>query len=223
MKARCWPSIAPMAMKALVLVLCAVFLFLTCLHFRSELSRLRNLIRTPVLRHLVYRPVLRSRFLVNWSRADILTQLAYLGLTIFCLYFRCRNLSSAGLRAANLSLIHMVLLFASPHLDPLSNTLGLRWRPVRRLHASVGVMASILLILHLVCIQVDSRPFPLDKPENKWGLVVSCSNTEPDLALTLHTNRLSCRQRRHWVHLLSFLSRSSRRSGTSCFCASIRA
>ena len=168
------------------LAICAAFLLLTCLHFRSELGRLWSLIRIPVLKHLVYRPVLRSRFLRDWSRADILAQLAYMGLTIFCLYFKCRNLSSAGLRAANLSLIHMVLLFASPHLDPLSNTLGLRWRPVRRLHASVGVMASILLVLHLVCSQVDSRPFPLDAPENKWGLVVSSSHTEPDLALAVY-------------------------------------
>ena len=67
----------------------------------------------------------------------------------------------------------MVLLFASPSLDAVSNALGLRWRPVRRLHATVAVMASLLLVFHVICIQVDRRPFPLEKPENLWGLVVS--------------------------------------------------
>ncbi|KAM4063629.1 ferric reductase like transmembrane component domain-containing protein [Hirsutella rhossiliensis] len=133
------------------LALCAALLFIACVHFRSELSKVRDLIRVPVLKHLVYRPALGSRILVDWSRADILTRLVYLTATIFCLCFNSHDIASAGLRAANLSLIHMVLLFASPHLDSLSNALGLRWR------------------------SVDRHPFPLDKPENLWGLVSSSS------------------------------------------------
>ncbi|POR31235.1 Uncharacterized protein TPAR_08558 [Tolypocladium paradoxum] len=69
---------------------------------------------------------------------------------------KSRDLASAGLRAANLSLIHMVLLFASPSLDSLSNALGLNWRPVRRLNASVGVMASLLLVHFFSCLSHSS-------------------------------------------------------------------
>ncbi|UNI15347.1 hypothetical protein JDV02_001887 [Purpureocillium takamizusanense] len=143
-------DISSHVLVAYSLAICAVAFLLACIHFRSELKHFRNLVRVPVLKYLVYRPAFGQRILIDWSRADVLALLAYLGVTIFCVYFKSSDLAAAGLRAASLSLIHMVLLFASPSLDAVSNALGLRWRPVRRLHATVAVMASLLLVFHVI-------------------------------------------------------------------------
>lgn len=158
---------------AYAISLCFVFLALILYRFRSEISRFKNFIRIPLLSHLVYRPVIRTKRIRHWSRADILALTAWLGVIGFCLAFKSGDVGSAGLRAAHMSILHMIPLYAAPHLDPVSDLLGLRWRQGGRLHASFGLMASSLLTFHLIVIQSTSQPFPLHKPQNIWAVIVS--------------------------------------------------
>ncbi|KJZ70774.1 hypothetical protein HIM_09824 [Hirsutella minnesotensis 3608] len=170
---------APLEIRPIViysLVFCVIVLALFFYHFRSNLSALGASLRVPILKHLVYRPAIGSRrFQVQWTRADVLAELAYLGLNVFCVYFKSPTLSSAGLRAANLCIVNLVFLCATPHLDTLTNTLGLQWCTVRRFHGSVGVMATLLLGFHLVAFAVSPVSFPVWKAENKWAVVAATS------------------------------------------------
>ena len=159
------------------IVVSLVFIISVCFHFKSCLIRFRDYIRLPVLKYIVYRPLTRSRrFLVHWSLADTLVFLVYLGINVFCVFFKASTTRSAGLRAANFSLFHLVLLCGTPHLDSWSNLLGLRWSHIRRLHASIGVMAFIFMLIHLVEMLVPSRSFPMNKMENKGAIIVIFSH-----------------------------------------------
>ncbi|KAF4486802.1 Ferric/cupric reductase transmembrane component B [Colletotrichum fructicola Nara gc5] len=144
-------------------------LFFVCLRFRSRLSQLVSIVRVPILRYLVYPTIYRE-----WSWADVLVPTAYLTFNILCLWFQCSSLADAGRRAAYLALIHMVFQFAVWHLDSLTSLLGLRWRVVRRLHGLTGIMASLLVMFHVIVAQISSTSFPLDTPDNK-GAVVAAS------------------------------------------------
>ncbi len=151
---------------------CGVFLLLMYRNFRPWLSELRNLLRKPVLRHLVYPQAISHRYIGRWSRADILMQVIYVGVNVLCVCFKAPSLSSTGFRAANLSLINTVVLYATPHLGFLTNILGLKWTTIRRLHLTVGAVASLLLAFHVLVIAVSGHPFPLGKPENRGAVIV---------------------------------------------------
>ena len=162
---------------------CGIFLLLIYLNFRPQLAELAQFLRIPVLKHLAYPLVVRhQRHIGRWSRADILMQMTYLGVNIFCLCFKASSLSSAGLRAANLSLISMGVLYATPHLGFLTNILGLSWITVRRLHLSVGVMALLLLIFHVLTTAISGQAFSLDRPENMWAVIVGMPKHNADCA-----------------------------------------
>lgn len=153
--------------------LCSVFVALFLYHFRSEIVWFKDVVKVPLLSHLMYRPVIRAQRIRHWSRADIVALMAWLGVIGFCLAFKSKDVASVGIRAARLSILHMVPLYAAPHLDPLSDLFGLSWRQVHRLHASFGLMAASLLVVHLIVIQSASQSFPLQKPENIWAVIVS--------------------------------------------------
>lgn len=157
-------------------------LFFVCLRFRSRLSQLVSIVRVPILRYLVY-PTIYS----EWSWADVLVPTAYLTFNILCLWFQCSSLADAGRRAAYLALIHMVFQFAVWHLDSLTSLLGLRWRVVRRLHGLTGIMASLLVMFHVIVAQMSSTSFPLDTPDNKGAVVVSCPKSEAHVPSDLLT------------------------------------
>lgn len=156
------------------LALFGVALALLCYRFRPKLRALGAFFRKPLLRHLSYQPVVHSqRFKVQWSRADVLAEVAYVGVNVFLVCFRIPSFAAAGRRAANICIVNLIFLCAVPHLDALTNTLGLRLRTVRRLHGSVGIMTGLLLIFHIVVFAFSQVPFPLADAENKWAIVVS--------------------------------------------------
>jgi hypothetical protein len=67
----------------------------------------------------------------------------------------------------------MVLLFAAPQLDIFSNTIGLKWRTVKRLHGLTGITVSALVILHIVASQLDKEQLSLSESEDVWSIIVS--------------------------------------------------
>lgn len=156
------------------LTLFGIALALLGYRFRLKLRALGRLLRKPLVKHLSYRPVVHSRrFKVEWSRADVLAEVIYLGVNVFSVWFRVPSLAAAGRRAANICIGNLIFLCAAPHLDVLTNTLGLRLRTVRRLHGSVGIMTASLLVFHIVVCVSSQAPFAIANAEDKWALVVS--------------------------------------------------
>jgi predicted ferric reductase len=102
---------------------------------------------------------------------SVLLFTVYLVLNALVLGFKVSSILSASLRAANLTLVNMVFLYATPHLGFLTNTLGLEWSSVCRLHHVVGIMTIILLTFHVV-VAAKSSKFSVDTVEETCTVIV---------------------------------------------------
>lgn len=153
----------------------ALIFSLLLYQFRSRLRTWWSYLRNPFLKHFFYRPIIHSRRLrVQWSRADVLAELTYIGLNVFWVWFKSPSLEAASRRAANLCLGNLVFLCATPHLDVLTNTLGLGCRSIRRFHGSVGIMATLLIAFHALSLLSSSTSFSIAENQNLWAVLVSC-------------------------------------------------
>ena len=104
--------------------------------------------------------------------ADTVVLLLYVGLNSISLY-PYRPVSEVGSRAANLSLVNMIALYASPRLESLAGILGISLSKTHRLHFFAGIMSFTLLIVHLVIFGTSRAPFNLRNLTNRGGLTVS--------------------------------------------------
>ena len=94
-------------------------------------------------KHLIYSQFIRRHQLLGpWTLAGIFIQLAYIAVNVFCFSFRVSSISNTGLRAANLSLINIMLLFLGPHLSLLADLFGVSLGNYRLVHRSAGLCQS---------------------------------------------------------------------------------
>lgn len=144
-------------------------------------------------KHLVYRYVLhRHRLIGPWSLAGVLLQLIYIAGNMTCFSLggshvetQISPLSRAGLRAGTLSVINLIPLFASPHLDTLADLLGVTLTTVRQMHRSVGVMAVLLTVFHVIVAVVTRSSFALSLVQNQFAVIVSVQFSIPCLSSCL--------------------------------------
>lgn len=156
-----------------------VLVLLVLLNLRPHLEAFLEAVSLLVSKHLTYpRIVDRHRYFGPWSRADVVLPLFYTTANIFCVSFRAPSMLTAGLRAADLSLINMVLNFAGFHLCLLADILGVSLSTYKRIHRSSGIMSVSLLLFHILTIVWSRNPFPLQVVENLWGLIVSYSSNK---------------------------------------------
>ncbi|KAF2258055.1 hypothetical protein CC78DRAFT_538086 [Lojkania enalia] len=149
-----------------------ILLALMLVNSRPYIEAFLRAVSLPVSKHLTYpRIIHRHRYFGPWSRADVIFQLFYIMANSFCVGFRVPDVSTAGLRAANLSLINMVPNFAGSHLSFLADILGVPLSTYQQIHRSSGIMSVSLLIFHVLTIIGSRNPFPLQVAENLWGLI----------------------------------------------------
>lgn len=89
----------------------------------------------------------------------------------FYVGFKVQDIQMAGLRAANLSLINMITLFAGPYLNFLADILGVSLNTYQRVYRSVGIMSFVLLLFHVLTVIASRNSFPLRIAENMWGII----------------------------------------------------
>ena len=160
-----------------------VFLIFIFINFRPYIARLRATAALLTDKYLTYPQVLRRhRFLGPWSGASVFLQLLYISVNALCLGFGASSIWTVGLRAANLSLINLIPLFAGPHLSLLADLLDITLRMFRRFHRSARLMSFVLLVLHILTMVAKRTSFSLHNPENLFGLIVS------HLVLPSHTD-----------------------------------
>jgi hypothetical protein len=145
--------------------------WLPCVTFSTP-SLLQRLSRSLTYPHLIR----RHRFLGPWTCLDLMIQLVYIALNSFCVVFRVSDIEEAGVRAGNLSLINMVLLFLGPHLSHLADILGISLRNVRVMHRSAGLMFSSLILVHVFVMLFSQKSFPLRSIPNLSAVVVGAPN-----------------------------------------------
>lgn len=154
-----------------------ILLLLMLINFRPYIEAFLRAVSLPASKHLIYPQIIhRHRYFGPWSRADVIIQLVYITVNTFCVVFRVPDVSMAGLRAANLSLINMVPNFAGSHLSFLADILGVPLSTYQQIHRSSGIMSVLLLLFHVLTILGCRTPFPLQVAENLWGLIVSHSS-----------------------------------------------
>jgi hypothetical protein len=160
--------------KLYALVAGSFFFCLFVFRIRRCIRSFLKFINFQASQYLIYpRLIHRRRYLSPWSWADALLQLSYIGLNMFCIGFKFPSIHTASLRAADLSLINLILVFAGPHLNFLADILGLSLTTYRRVHRSFGIMSCFLLSFHALTMLADRVYFPLRIADNLWGLIVS--------------------------------------------------
>ena len=124
-------------------------------------------------KHLTYPYILhRHRLIGPCSRLEILLQVVYLTINIFCLSFRLSGVAKAGTRAANLSLVNMIPLFAGPSFSFLADRLGVPLEVYRCGHRSAGFMTFVLVLIHVLSV-VSQGSFSLTQPQHLFAVIVS--------------------------------------------------
>jgi len=127
-----------------------------------------------VAKHLTYPFLIRRRRLLGpWSRADVLLQVIYLTINIFCLTFRVSSVKEAGARAGTLAMINMAPLFFGFHLSFLADILGISLSNFRRIHRMMGWMSLLLGLVHALVVVHGDPSFLRDMPKNLYAVIVS--------------------------------------------------
>jgi hypothetical protein len=151
-----------------------VFIILISINFRTHAARFWGIAALLISKYLTYpRLLARHQFAGPWTPASVVSQLIYVAINIFCVFFKFSSIWMAGLRAANLSLVNLIPLFAGPHLSFLADLLGIPLRTYRQLHRSAGLVSFALLVFHAFTVVAMKRSFSLHIPENLFGLIVS--------------------------------------------------
>lgn len=137
--------------------------------------------------YLIYPTVLnRRKFIERWSCADSLLLLTYVLATGVCVVIPLPDIDQVVTRTGTLSVINLLFCFASPCLGMLADVLHISLHSCRRLHASLGTLAFILAVLHVVVGGITTRGLNLQTPKNIFGLVVStCVQLKKVLILRL--------------------------------------
>lgn len=118
----------------------------------------------------------RSRYTGGpWTYWNVLLQVTYVFANSFCIAFRAASIQSAGSRAAKISLINMVPLFAGPYLSLLADLLQISLRTCRAIHRTLAVVALLSVGFHTITILVNRDSFSFQNRQSSWGYVVSHS------------------------------------------------
>ena len=147
---------------------------LILVNLRSRIEPVVQFITLQTSRYLTYPTLIpRRRYLGPWSPADVLLHALYIAVNAFCVAFKASDLKSAGLRAANLSLINMIPLMAGHHLSVLADIFGIPLHAYTKIHRAGGIMSLALLISHVLAVLVTKTGFSLRTTEHLWGFIAS--------------------------------------------------
>jgi hypothetical protein len=141
------------------------------------ISNLRSFLDSYVTQLFIYpRIIRRYRYFGPWSPAGVILQLAYAAMNLFCASFKAPNILVVSSRAANLSLINMIPIFAGAHQSFLADVLGVSLNTYQRVHRSTGTIAFLLLVFHIASVVAKRTHFPLQVAENVWAVIVRFSS-----------------------------------------------
>ena len=154
-----------------------VFLLLLSTRCISSAQRVLQALELLVAKHVTY-PLLvrRHRLLGPWSRADVLVQVLYLTINVFCITFRVTAIEEIGVRAGTLALTNMAPLFFGFHFSFLADILGISVSNYRRIHRMTGWMSCLLVLVEALVATHGDPSFWRDMPKNLYTVVVSRSS-----------------------------------------------
>jgi len=144
-----------------------VNLLLCTLWFRKKISLL-------MFKHLTYSYFLNCHWLLSsWSWINVLIQLIYIMINVFCLSFRVFMIFKADLQVENLSLVNMISLFANIHLSFLTDLLEFSLNSYQRVHRLTRLMTFTLNLFHVLIIMINQITFLLKVSKHLFELIVN--------------------------------------------------
>ena len=160
-----------------VITVNSAFLILLFISFFFYLIVLMKKISLEVSRFLIYLQFLcHHQFLNSWTWADVLIQLTYIIINIFCISFQIFSVSETDLKTENLSLLNMILLFFDPHLSFLADLLHIFLSTYCCIHCSTDLMSFTFLFFHVITVVAVEVSFSLSDLENLHELIVHIHN-----------------------------------------------
>lgn len=126
-----------------------------------------------ISRHLVLPHLLPRWYL--WgpvTRLQALLHCVHIAGTLTCNIFGVSSLSIARSRAGSLAVFHLMPLALAPRLGMGASLFGLSLGTYRYLHYSIGFMATLQSILHVI-LAVRIISFDLNNRHQRNGLIVS--------------------------------------------------
>ncbi len=140
----------------------------------SRTVQFRKKISLLTFKHLTYLYFLNHhQLLSSWSWIDVLIQLIYIMINVFCLSFWVFKISKADLQAENLSLVNMISLFADAHLSFLTDLLEFSLNSYRRVQRSTRLMTFALNLFHVLVVVINWITFSLKVSEHLFELIVN--------------------------------------------------
>ena len=140
-----------------------------------------------VFKYLLY-PMLirRSRFFSPLSRWRAILLLLYSLGTAICNTVGAKSILQVGKRAGTLAILHFIPLLFSDRMGFAADLLGISLRTYVRLHASVGIMALIQSLIHIVIV-VSHHSINLKDSFHFHGFLVRKSSPWYDLGMLIQT------------------------------------
>ena len=150
--------------------------FLARMVYRFQVTLLRSWnVAVSFMEHLRYRQLIdRHQHVGPWSYFDLAVHVLFVFINAFCTFpFFRSSLTSAGLRAARLSLINIIPVLAGLNMSILADLLAMPMSLNRQLHRSAAMMSIVLVLFH-VAVELFRKDisFPLHEAKNLFSLVV---------------------------------------------------
>lgn len=125
-----------------------------------------------VLKYVVYPVFLRRRSLIGpIGRWHGLLIFLYWASTAVYNVLGVVSLPEAGIRAGSISVFHLIPLLLSDRLGLAADLLGLTSQSIQKCHTSVGLMAIVQGIIHVVII-FRYKTISFQEPSHLFGLMV---------------------------------------------------
>ena len=151
-----------------------VFVLLLIMKSGSSIHHVFHALTILVAKHLTYPFLVRHhRLLRPWSRADVLLQVTYFTINIFCMTFRVVSVKDAETRAGTLAMINLTPLFSGFHLSFSGDNLRIFLTDFRRIHRIMKWMSLLLGVVHALVVIHGDPSFLRDMLKNLYAVIVS--------------------------------------------------
>lgn len=147
-----------------VFVLSCFFLAFLITRAYTRLRHQRVWILRYLLRLLAHRKILRRHTLMGpWALLPLIIGIVVTACNCLCLIFGPGRLAT---RSGWLSLVNLVLLYASANLSYTSDCIGWSLKSTLLLHRTLGWLSSILVAAHVLSIRIETGSIQLDGLRN---------------------------------------------------------
>ena len=138
----------------------------------ASLRHCGHSLRFLFLKNIVYLFIYRrSRIMGPMTLLEAILHIAHLALTAVYNLYNTSSMAEVAERSGNLSVINLVPLLLAGRPSLIANLLGLSLRSYVRVHGTMGAMACIQALIHIV-ISIRLREFSVSNSLHLTGILV---------------------------------------------------